>query len=295
MPWYTVIKTIKGHQYLYLQTTYREGGKVKTKNKYLGRADDGVPFSMEPRPTDRIGGELEQASIARDILRDTLKNHRAKFFIKLRGDLAKQSVGGTSFAELNAQALEDKKLADRLRQEGKPVPINLARGRRQELLRNLDTYVSEHGFADFDEVDDAVAEYLSLKEQHDTAARTYARLKREGADAWNYHRAVGMGRNEESVIRPVREPKEPKRRAPTLKMRSPPVPKLPRAHLRRVRPIKLDKIRRLKPINWRKRFIALRQKRAQEVVMSFFRNRADRNELDYKNTAYAAYLKLRRR
>ena len=33
---YKVIKTIKGRRYLYLQETYREGGKVKTRNQYIG-------------------------------------------------------------------------------------------------------------------------------------------------------------------------------------------------------------------------------------------------------------------
>ena len=276
MPWYTVIKTINGHQYLYLQTTYREGGKVKTKNKYLGRADDGVPFSPEPRTTDRITAELEQARVTRDILRDTQRNHPARFFLKLRGNLGSQPIGGTSFAELNQQAMT------------KP-----GRGKRHETLKHLDTYLSERGFADFDEVDDAVAEYLNLKEQHDTAVRTYARLKRESAEAWKYHRALGMARDKESVIRAVSEPREPKRRAPALMTRSPPKPA--RAKLRKPRPIKLDKIRRLKPINWRQRFLAQRKRRARAFLVSTLRERADRNELDYTNTSYQTYLKLRRR
>jgi hypothetical protein len=33
---YTVIKTINGRQYEYLQTSYREGGKVRTKSVYVG-------------------------------------------------------------------------------------------------------------------------------------------------------------------------------------------------------------------------------------------------------------------
>jgi len=34
---YTVVKTIKGKQYLYLQNSWREGKKVKTKATCLGR------------------------------------------------------------------------------------------------------------------------------------------------------------------------------------------------------------------------------------------------------------------
>ena len=41
MGWYQVTKTINGRKYLYLQMTYREGRKVRTKNKYLGPAHTG--------------------------------------------------------------------------------------------------------------------------------------------------------------------------------------------------------------------------------------------------------------
>jgi hypothetical protein len=37
--WYTVIKTIKGHRYEYLQRTWREGRKVRTESRYLGPVD----------------------------------------------------------------------------------------------------------------------------------------------------------------------------------------------------------------------------------------------------------------
>src|SRR5690349_6324961 len=39
--WYPVVKIIMGHKYLYAQQTYREGGRVRTRNRYLGRADGG--------------------------------------------------------------------------------------------------------------------------------------------------------------------------------------------------------------------------------------------------------------
>jgi hypothetical protein len=50
---YTVIKTINGRQYEYLQTSYREGSKVRTKSVYIGpvggtkrrkRGGGGFPF-----------------------------------------------------------------------------------------------------------------------------------------------------------------------------------------------------------------------------------------------------------
>jgi hypothetical protein len=37
--WYTVVKTIKGHRYEYLQRTWREGKKVRTESRYLGPVD----------------------------------------------------------------------------------------------------------------------------------------------------------------------------------------------------------------------------------------------------------------
>jgi hypothetical protein len=36
--WYRVVKTIKGHSYLYEQQTYREAGRVRTRNRYIGPA-----------------------------------------------------------------------------------------------------------------------------------------------------------------------------------------------------------------------------------------------------------------
>src|ERR1700692_3349361 len=39
---YEVIKTISGRQYRYLQETYRESGRGRTRNTYLGPVDGGV-------------------------------------------------------------------------------------------------------------------------------------------------------------------------------------------------------------------------------------------------------------
>jgi hypothetical protein len=37
MGWYQVVKAIKGHRYLYAQRTWREGKKVRTESRYIGR------------------------------------------------------------------------------------------------------------------------------------------------------------------------------------------------------------------------------------------------------------------
>jgi hypothetical protein len=43
--WYRVVKTIKGHKYVYEQQTFRQGGQVRTRNRYLGKAADDNPPS----------------------------------------------------------------------------------------------------------------------------------------------------------------------------------------------------------------------------------------------------------
>jgi hypothetical protein len=47
--WYSVIKTIKGHRYEYLQRTWREGKKVRTESHYIGPAEV-TPSSALSRP-----------------------------------------------------------------------------------------------------------------------------------------------------------------------------------------------------------------------------------------------------
>jgi hypothetical protein len=47
--WYRVVKTIKGHQYLYEQQTFRENGRVRTRNRYTGPAGgDGGKTATSP-------------------------------------------------------------------------------------------------------------------------------------------------------------------------------------------------------------------------------------------------------
>ena len=49
---YQVVKTIKGKKYLYSQSTYREGGKVKTISHYLGAVDSAT--GLINKPSDQI-------------------------------------------------------------------------------------------------------------------------------------------------------------------------------------------------------------------------------------------------
>ena len=67
MAWYRVVKTIKGHQYLYDQRTYREGGQVRTLNRYIGRADgvgSGASHSAHANaPLFRNAGDFGRAMV----------------------------------------------------------------------------------------------------------------------------------------------------------------------------------------------------------------------------------------
>ena len=47
---YQVIKTIHGKKYLYQQSTYREGDKVRTASVYLGAVDESTGEIISPSP-----------------------------------------------------------------------------------------------------------------------------------------------------------------------------------------------------------------------------------------------------
>jgi antirestriction protein ArdC len=46
--WYRVVKTIKGHRYLYEQRTWRDGRQVRTQSRYIGRAGDTATAGASP-------------------------------------------------------------------------------------------------------------------------------------------------------------------------------------------------------------------------------------------------------
>lgn len=88
MEWYRVIKTIKGHQYAYEQRTWREGGRVRTENRYLGPVGDGgsgqdqppaplspAPGKPEPRSRPQISIDPE---LATKLLDQLTKRENAK-------------------------------------------------------------------------------------------------------------------------------------------------------------------------------------------------------------------------
>jgi hypothetical protein len=48
--WYQVVKTIKGHRYVYQQRTWREGKHVRTESRYVGPADPEERAGSSPSP-----------------------------------------------------------------------------------------------------------------------------------------------------------------------------------------------------------------------------------------------------
>src|SRR5215218_5729822 len=68
MGWYRVVKTIKGHRYVYEQRTWREGKRVRTESRYIGPADgQGMPSTrgltlQNASEPGRGDGELDAAT-----------------------------------------------------------------------------------------------------------------------------------------------------------------------------------------------------------------------------------------
>jgi L-ascorbate metabolism protein UlaG (beta-lactamase superfamily) len=66
---YKVIKTIRKRKYLYLQTSYRQGGRVRTISKYLGPADyvPGPVGDIPPAPYKNTGASTPEEAKQRFI------------------------------------------------------------------------------------------------------------------------------------------------------------------------------------------------------------------------------------
>jgi hypothetical protein len=83
---YKVIKTIRKRKYMYLQTSYRQGGRVRTISKYLGPADyvPGPVGDIPPAPYTNIGASTPQEAKQRFIEtlphynKETINEHTGK-------------------------------------------------------------------------------------------------------------------------------------------------------------------------------------------------------------------------
>src|SRR5215207_7969165 len=101
--WYRVVKTIKGHSYVYEQRTWRDGKHVRTQSRYIGKA--GVAGSsssssdraVQARLTD-ITAATKRASSVREVSErflDVLGEGDIEG-IYLVGSRAKGKAGATS-------------------------------------------------------------------------------------------------------------------------------------------------------------------------------------------------------
>jgi hypothetical protein len=165
------------------------------------------------------------------ILKHLLTSHPARRFLKYRGRLERQSLGGTSFAEINAQAL--------------------ITGKKEKYL---DTMLSESGFGSFDDLDESMTEYFATKQTLRELRTKLAALRAETRDAARYHRALGTRPTPESIVREIKEPSPPSPRPKAPRTpRAPPPPQIKRFSEKPPelpKPaggLKIDKIRRLKP------------------------------------------------
>jgi hypothetical protein len=61
MEWYQVIKTIRGHRYLYEQRTWRDGKRVRTQSRYVGPALDSGARGPDPILASVVVGPVWRA------------------------------------------------------------------------------------------------------------------------------------------------------------------------------------------------------------------------------------------
>jgi antirestriction protein ArdC len=98
--WYRVVKTIKGHQYLYDQQTYREGGQVRTRNRYLGPAADESRKSSKLRQNPPVITTTPLFRDPADFGAAMLKQFDAQQWAK---DTGQQLLGGKSQSPRSAR------------------------------------------------------------------------------------------------------------------------------------------------------------------------------------------------
>lgn len=133
---YQVIKKIKGHSYRYEQSTYREGGKVRTISRYIGPANSetssaGTVTHQADQVTLRAEEALqptEQAQISRESAPEqekeklTLQNNP----VEVRADLGKHKISET------ALQVESRRFLGFLMRKGldpaKIAPVSVSKG-----------------------------------------------------------------------------------------------------------------------------------------------------------------------
>src|SRR3954453_5214698 len=95
MGWYRVVKTVKGHRYLYDQRSWREGKKVRTESRYIGPAGADTSTALEP------AGILDTPIVYRGA-----RNVHSNFNVSgIKGRLGEDQLPGIYFSD-------DKNVAD---------------------------------------------------------------------------------------------------------------------------------------------------------------------------------------
>jgi hypothetical protein len=127
--WYHVVKTIKGHRYLYAQRTWREGGHVRTQSRYIGKAGDGGTASSSGKAAE--AGLSDTEIVYR---RGTLASDGGYFASKGQSTYYDPEGGSTPYLLKNANIVSsdtDEATCGCLRQQahGLPCPASCPHGR----------------------------------------------------------------------------------------------------------------------------------------------------------------------
>lgn len=119
---YPVIKRVKGNSYLYLQESYREGGKVKTRSRYVGRVDGSTG---EIQTTDKSDPKA---------VSHIQKEMRNRFFFALEDRGTQDTLKETPARKLDSKPTEEDTEGEKDPQKTK-TPDNKEKPRKTPIKR----------------------------------------------------------------------------------------------------------------------------------------------------------------
>ena len=106
MSWYIVVKTINGRRYRYRQTTWREGGRMRTKSEYIGPVDGAMKRESRARSRGRASAIGDVAG-AVDKVVEAVAQKVEEVGITLLGELLKAPQDVISKALQFVPSLDD--------------------------------------------------------------------------------------------------------------------------------------------------------------------------------------------
>ncbi len=110
MQWYRVVKTIKGHRYLYRQRTYREGGKVRTQSQYIGpmnaEAETRSGTLRNPPPDVTPQFDIQKEVNTTEIQPDRPEEPARPIPLKIRANIDKHQISRTSLEKEHERMLK---------------------------------------------------------------------------------------------------------------------------------------------------------------------------------------------